>query len=191
MAKFYEYGAASLLVADYNGDGTYGEVNKITGLMSVNVTFTQKETDYSADNNPKYLVTQSPTTADGTIKLIGLSIEEYNKFFNTVTDSKGGVIMGDDVPVKHIGISYVTSAADDTTTDQIKFTMYDCTATLPAETSESSTTDDVKVKDVSIAISATRIFVNDHYMTANKISKTAAGADWETIKDTIYVPEVA
>jgi len=189
-SKFYEYGVAKLIVADYNGDGTYGEPVEISGLMSVNITFSQKETYYSADNDPKYLTTQAPTTAEGTIKIIGLPIEDYNKFFNTVTDNKGGVIIGDDVPVKHIGISYVTSSANEDSTDQIKFTMFDCTATLPAETSESSTTDDVKVKDVSIAVSASRIYANGHYMTASKISKSAAGADWSTIENQIYVPEV-
>ena len=184
------------LTYDESGNATYGEPQAIQGLVNVDITFSRTRTKTAADDVVDYLNRTSPEKGDGTITLLGLSTADYQKLYNNIVDSKGVVVIGRKAQTKRLGVIFYNTENYEGSSSENMFVLPNVTFEMPNISTQTIAEDDTTIREFALTVQANA----QAYMTSDNkkdrytcaIVNSVDNADiYDTVKDTVYVPDKA
>lgn len=192
--RIYEEGNYGFMIAPLQSDNSYGEVETISGMISIDCTMTRTTTNTAADDIADYLTRTSPETGEGTLTFVGLTKEDYSKLYNAITDSNNVLVFGRKNSTKKVGISFFNTQNYSEGSSTNKFTLNNVTFAMPNVSTTTIAEDDTTIRSFALSFTAnpynyTNSSSNADRCTWSLINSVDDAAIWEDVKDTIYVPD--
>lgn len=193
---FVEEGNKGFDVYPHNTDGTIGTGSHIKGLVSFSGNLTMEVTNLPADDDITYLQREKPVTADGTVTFRGLTVDNYKKMYNNVTDANNVVVFGRRGMAKKVGIAFNNTRvyADGTTAEQ-RICFLNITFSLPPIETQTIQEDDNTVRDFAVPFKASSYNYTKKDGTSDRATVTTPNSKdnadiWDKIKDKLYIPDM-
>lgn len=197
--RIYEEGNYGFMIAPLNTDGTYGDVQKIEGMVSIDCTMSRTVTNTPADDIVDYITRTSPESGEGTLTFRGLSVEDYEKLYNSITDENGALTFGRRVSPKKVGISFFNTqsykdALGEEKSSTNKFTLNSVIFQLPNLSTTTMAEDDTTTRDFELSFNANAYNFTNKKGGSDRVTWSIVNSEdnadiWENVKDEIYVPD--
>lgn len=194
--RIYEEGNYDLRIAPVNtiGDGYDEPVTVINGLMKVDITFSQTETNTPADDITDYLSRRSPVKGEGTITFAGLTKAMYKLLYNNIVDSNGVIVVGRGGKPKKVGISFKNTCQAEEGSSENMFTINNATFSVPNINTQSIAEDDTTIRDFALSVKCnpfnyTTSEGKKDRVTYSILNSVDDEAIYEKVKETIYIPD--
>lgn len=190
-----EEGNYGFMLAEYNPtEGTYGEVKKIEGLVSVDITFSQTTENKPADDVVDYLSRSSTVTGSGTITFMGLKRADYIAMYNKCQDDNKALVFGRKTAPKKVGISFFNTQNYSEGTSENKITINNVIFNLPPLSTQTVQQDDNTLRTFAVTVTANPIEYQTKggakdRVTFSILNSVDDDAIYEANKDKIYIPD--
>lgn len=195
--KYYEQGNYALETQEYTGtaaDGKYtGEVKKWYGMMRINLTSNQEDTNIAADDDPSYLTMRPAMTMTGDLTLVGIKLADYQYLFNVNKDKNNMLLFGSKKLAKEVGMSFKITGGTEEGMVTNKLIFFRTTMQLPDISTESLSEDGTTIREVTIGITVKPVQYTD--LTGQLDQATYGAFDsetnkeiWDKIKDGLFLP---
>ena len=194
--RIYEEGNYGFMCAELQDNNTYGTVNKIEGLVSVSLTFSQTTEQKAADDNPSYVTTQSPLKGEGTITFFGMTKQNYIDLYRNVTDASGALVFGRRGVAKRLGVSFFNTAVSATGKSTNKITLNNVLFSLPPFNSQTLQEDDTTIREFAIPVTCSAYSYTTRdggrdTVTWSILNSETESALYNEFKEQIYIPDSA
>lgn len=196
--KIYEEGNYGFMIAPLNLDNTYGEISKISGLVSIDCTMSRTITNTAADDESDYLTRVSPETGEGTITFIGLPKEELVKLYDAVTDDNNVFVSGRKGMLKKVGISFFnTEKAKYSSNSDVssinKITFHNVIISPPNVSTTTVAEDDTTIREFALSFTANPFHFTTSSGIRDRCTWSLINSDrdsgiWDKVKDIMYIP---
>lgn len=194
--RVYEEGNYDFRIAPINaaGDGYDEAVTVISGLMKVDITFSQTETNTAADDKTDYLTRRSPVKGDGTITFAGLTKEAYKLLYNNIVDSNGAIVIGRGGAPKKVGISFKNTCQAAEGSSENMFTINNVTFSVPNVSTQSLAEDDTTIREFALTVKCNPFDYTTSDGKKDKVTYSILNsvddeAIYEEVKEKIYIPD--
>lgn len=190
MEKLLLYGNSNLTTRKLNATETgYDEAAVIwNGLVSVDITFTQTNTKFPADNNPNYKSIKGMPSGTGTYTLRGVRYSDYVKITNAINSAEDGVDFGTSDEVMPISLA-VTEEVDDGS--QNRHILYKVTVESIPPFSSETVGDTTTPRDIPISVTVDPLMKpgdNSKWQFYKVLNSKENAAKFELNKNDIIFP---
>lgn len=192
--RIYEEGNNGFMIAPIQADGSYGEVIKISGLISVDITMSNTKTAIAADDVTDYIIKQSGTKGEGTITFAGLSKADYAALYDKITDSNGALTFGRRGSPKKVGFSFLNTQEYLEGSSVNKFTINNAYFSIPNLSTTTLAEDDNTIRSLALSVTCSPYTYETTDGKKDTVTWTVLNSEdnvdiWDNVKDQIYVPD--
>lgn len=192
--KLLLYGNSQLTTRALNATETgFDELSAAvlwSGLVSVDITFTQTTNKFAADNNPNYKSIKGMPSGSGTVTLRGIKYSDYQKILNVIYSATDGIDFGASDETKYFALA-LTEEVDDGSRN--RHILFKCSIDGLPPLSTETVSDTVTPRDIPLSVTVDPLMKpNDSsqwkfYRVLNSVENAAA---FEANKTDIVFPFV-